>query len=67
MLAGLGHDPLIGCDHHDNDIDPGGAGHHIFYKFFVPGYIHNPQMLPAGQIQCGKAQLDGNAALFFFF
>ena len=48
MFPGLGHDPLVGGDHHGHDIDPGGAGHHVLDEFFMPGDVHDPHVLPIG-------------------
>ncbi len=65
MLARLGHDALVGCDDHNDDIDSGGPGHHVFYKFFMPGHIDDAKMLPAGKIKSGEPELNRNTPLFF--
>ena len=67
VLPGLGHDAFVGGDDHDHDIDPGGAGHHVLDEFFMTGDVHHPDVLPVRQVEGGKAQLDGDSALFLLF
>ena len=39
----------------------------FFDEFFMPGHVDNADVNAAGKGQRGKTQLNGNAALFFFF
>ena len=41
VLAGLGHDSLVGRDHHGDDVDPGGAGHHVLDELFMARNVHD--------------------------
>ena len=65
VLASLGHNALVGCDNHNDDINSGSPGHHVFYKFFMPRHIDDAQMLPAGKIKGGESEFNGNAPFFF--
>ena len=63
MFDGLGHDPFVGGNDKGQDIDAGDPGHHGLDKFFMARHIDDAQAVAAGQIQIGKAQLDGDAPL----
>ncbi|OHB65493.1 MAG: hypothetical protein A2Y77_11080 [Planctomycetes bacterium RBG_13_62_9] len=60
MLAGLRHDAVVGCDHEDAAVDPGGARHHCLDEVLVAGDIDDAD-LDVGDDARGKAQLDRHA------
>ena len=67
VLAGLGHDPVVGGHHQQEQVDAGGAGHHGLDEALVTGDVDHAQMPAAGQRQLGEAQLDADAALLLLF
>ena len=66
MLFGLGHDPIVGGDRKKNQIDAMRAGQHISNETLMPRHVDNARLRAIGEIQVREAQIDGNAALFFF-
>ena len=66
VLDGLRHDALV-CGHDQHgDINAARAGQHVLDEFFVPRHVDNARPASVGQVKVGKAQLDGDAALFLF-
>ncbi len=63
VLAGLGHDPLVGRDDHGHDVDPGGAGHHVLDELLVARDVDHPQVLAARQVDVREPELDRDPAL----
>jgi hypothetical protein len=63
VLSGLGHDPFVGGNDQDDQIDPPHASQHRFDEPFVAGNIHNPEDDVIPKPQGGKAELDGNSSL----
>ena len=66
MLARFQHDPVIGGHHEDGHIPAMGPGYHVADEIHVAWHIHNPRDPVVGQPARGKAQVDGQAALFLF-
>ncbi len=66
MLAGLRHDAVVGGDHQQHEIDAGGAGQHVVDEFLVPRHVDEAEHGAVRRRQIGKAEIDGNAARFFF-
>ena len=66
MLLGLGHDPFVGGDDEQCDVDAGRAGEHVLDESFMAGDVHDTGLDPAGQRQGGKTEIDGDAAAFLF-
>ena len=66
MFYGLGHDTVVRGNHQHSQVNTAGACQHIFDKFFMARHIHNTGLGTIFPIQVGKAQLDGDAALFLF-
>ncbi len=67
VLAGLGHDPVVGGHHQQEEVDAGGAGHHGLDEALVPGDVDHAEVAAAGKGQLGEAQLDADAALLLLF
>ncbi|OPZ98907.1 MAG: hypothetical protein BWY71_01126 [Planctomycetes bacterium ADurb.Bin412] len=66
VLAGLGHDAVVGCDDEDDAVHAGGAGDHGFDEVFMAGNIDDAD-LHIGDGAGGETQVDGHAAFFFDF
>src|SRR3989454_8057198 len=41
---GLRHDPFVGRDHEQGDVDPGRAREHIAHEPLVPGHVHEARL-----------------------
>ena len=67
VLAGLGHDALIGGDHEQGEVDAADAGEHVLDKALVAGDVDDRDFASAGQCGPGEAEIDREAAGFFFF
>jgi hypothetical protein len=61
VLAGLGHDALVGGDDQDGQIHPAGTGGHGLHEALVAGHVHHPGNRSIGQGEVGEAQLEGDA------
>ena len=66
MLHGLGHHAVVCGDDQHGKVNAAGTGEHIFDEFFMAGHIHDADLGAVGPVQMGKAQLNGDAPLFFF-
>jgi hypothetical protein len=62
VLAGLGHDALVGRHHQQHQIEAGRAGHHRADESLVAGHVDHRDPRAAGQIEVREAQLGGDAA-----
>ena len=62
MLHRLGHDAVVGRHHEQGHVDAGGAGYHLTHEALVAGYVDHTHRAAAGQLELGKAKLDGDAA-----
>ncbi len=65
VLARLRHDRVVGRDHQHGQVDTGGPGQHVLDKTLVAGNIDNAQP-EGGQLQVSEANVNGDAAGFFF-
>src|SRR5947209_887393 len=65
MLARLRHDRVVGRDDKKSDIDARGAGEHVFDEPLMAWHVYNAEPKFA-QIKGGEADVDGDAARFFF-
>ena len=63
VLARLGHDAVVGGHHQQEEVDAGGARHHVLDEALVAGDVDHREVQPAGQGQLGVAQLDRDAPL----
>ncbi len=61
MLTGLGHDTLISRDHQGHQINPRRPRYHVADKALMARHIDDAQTMTTGQVEEGKAQLDGNS------
>ena len=62
MLARLRHDPVVGCNDQDDEVDAGGAGQHVVHEALVARHIDEADDLAARARPVGKAEVDGDAA-----
>ena len=65
VFPSLGHHPVVGCDHQQRHVHPGGAGHHVLDEFLVTRDVDQPELKPVG-FPVGKTQVDRNAAGLLF-
>ena len=65
VLHRLGHDAVVGGHHEQGHVDAGGTGHHLAHEALVAGHVHHAHRAAAGQLELGKAELDGDAAALF--
>ena len=54
VLARLGHDPLVGGDHQDGQVDPSGPAAMAFTKRSWPGTSPTPATVPSGKVRWAK-------------
>ncbi len=66
MLLGLRHDPFIGRDHEQRDVDAGRSREHVAHESLVAGDVHDARLDRVAQRQGREAQVDGDAAALFF-
>ena len=66
VLARLRHDAVVGRDHQQHEIDAGRPGQHVVDEFLVAGHVDEAEHRAVRRRQIGKAEIDGNAARFFF-
>ncbi|MPM96950.1 hypothetical protein SDC9_144120 [bioreactor metagenome] len=67
MFAGLRHDALIGVDDQEDHVDALGSRQHVLDKALMAGYIDDAYPPAGRQVEIGKAEVDGHAALDFLF
>ena len=65
MLARLWHHAFISSDHEGEQIDAVRSGEHVFDEAFVPGNVDKTDAQIV-QLEIGKAEIDRDAATFFF-
>ena len=66
MLLGLGLDPFVRCNHHQNDADSTQTCKRVVNETLMPRYVDESYL----QIVCekvGEAEVDSNATTFLFF
>ena len=66
MLAGLGHDAVIRGDYQQHEVDAVRAGQHGVHEALVPGDVDEADHAAVGLRPIGEAEVDGDAAGFFF-
>src|SRR6478672_6193668 len=66
MLAGLGHDAVVGGDDQKHKIDAAGAGQHVVHELLVAWHIDKAEHLAVRRWQIGKAEIGSDAAGLFF-
>src|SRR5690606_3680135 len=62
VLAGLGHDALVGGDDEQDDVDAGRAREHVADEGLVARDIDDGELLPGREAEAGEAEVDGDAA-----
>ena len=65
MLASLRHHAVVGGDDEKCEVHAGRPGHHILDEPLVSRHIDDAETKPV-VLPIGKAEVDGNAACFFF-
>ena len=65
MLSGLRHDGLVRGDDQKAHVDAADASQHVVDEALVAGNVDDADLVAAGQLKPGEAQVDGHAALFF--
>ena len=63
VLAGLGHDAVVGGHHEDHAVHAAGAGDHGLDEVLVAGHVDDAD-LHVGDRAGGEAQVDRHAPLF---
>ncbi len=64
MLAGLGHDRVIGRDDQHGQVEPRRTRQHVADESLVARHVDQGEVI-APQSERGEAQVDGDPALFF--
>src|SRR5690606_5035488 len=62
VLAGLGHDALVGGDDEEHDVDAGGPREHVADERLVAGDVDDGELLSVRPAEVGEAEVDGDAA-----
>ena len=63
VLAGLGHDRLVGGHHEEDGVQAVGPREHVADEALVAGDVHEGHDRGAAEGEVGEAQVDGDAAL----
>ena len=66
MLSCLGHYTIDGGDAQQDGIDAGGSGNHGSNKSFVPWDVDEGSRAVVVELEPGKTEGDGDAAVLFF-
>ncbi|MBK8232723.1 MAG: hypothetical protein IPK72_19605 [Candidatus Eisenbacteria bacterium] len=66
VFAGLGHDPLVGRDDEEDEVDPAGPGEHVADELLVARDVDHPTLPAGGKFDRGEAKLDRDPALLLF-
>ena len=66
MFFRLRHDPFVGIDDEQDQIEARQAGDHILDELFMPRYIDDAGPRTVRQVEPGKAQVDGQSPFLFF-
>jgi hypothetical protein len=67
VLLGLRHDTFVGRHQQHREIDAACARDHAPHEALVPRHIDNTDENIVGERKRCKAELNGDAAFFFFF
>ena len=62
VLASLQHDPVVGGDHQQCEVDAGGAGDHGAHEALVAGHVNEADRAAALQGHVREAEIDGDPA-----
>lgn len=66
MFFRLRHDPFVGIDDEQDQIEARQAGDHILDELFMTGYIDDTGPRTIWQVEPGKAQVDRQSPFLFF-
>ena len=66
VFFGLRHDAVVGGNGKEHQIDAVRARQHVLDEALMAGNVDNSGEIAVAEIELGKTQIDGNAALFFF-
>src|SRR5581483_2647711 len=66
VLAGLGHDALVGGDDQHGEVYAADAGEHVGDEVLVAGDVDDADLGAGGQLEPGEAEVDGHAAVALF-
>ena len=66
VLAGLGHDAIVGRHHQQGQIQAAGAGQHVVHEALVAGYVDEAGEAAVAQVGIDIAQVDGDATRLLF-
>ena len=66
MLLGLRHHAVVGRDGEEHEVDTVGAGEHVADEALVAGDVDDAGAGAVGEGEVGEAEIDRDAALFFF-
>jgi len=58
--------PVVGGNREQHEVDGMSSGEHVADESLVSRYVDDPRARAIPEIQPGKAEIDRNAALFFF-
>ncbi len=67
MFFGLRHHAVVGGDGEQDEVNAMSAGEHILDEALVAGHVDDTHGSAVRQVEVGETQIDGDAALFFFF
>ena len=66
VLDGLRHDAVVGSDYQHYVIDAAHTGQHVAHEALVSGHVDEADHIAGVGLAVSEAEVDGNAALFFF-
>jgi hypothetical protein len=66
MLLGLRHHAVVGRDGEEHEVDTVGAGEHVADEALVAGDVDDAGAGAVGEGEVGEAEIDRDAAFFFF-
>lgn len=66
MFFRLRHDPFVGIDDEQDQIEARQAGDHILDELFMTRHIDDAGPRTVRQVEPGKAQVDGQSPFLFF-
>ena len=66
MLDRLRHDPVIGGDGEEHEIDAVGARQHVADESLVPGNVDDARARAVWEIEVREPKVDGDASLLLF-
>jgi hypothetical protein len=66
MFLGLGHDPIVGSNREQDEIDSVRAGKHVPDEALVTRNVHDTGSCPIRKIEVRKPKIDRDPSLFLF-